>query len=204
MGAKMSWLPEITYIRCAFEMQHDSTNEGALITNAYNLSPENFWNQERNDALYLALAGSFGLIHSTDVLYKSLQTTWNLGAEGVVQFTSFGTEIGTRVPGGTQVQSVAYLLSKVSERIGRKNRGRIFVPYVDDADIQGIGGDLNNQGVFALQAVADSLNGVAFSGSLGLQSQAILHAQVGLAPTGFNFVPRSHLGTQRRRINRRS
>lgn len=191
--------------RFALEMQHDSTSEGAIVTGAF-IPVGDAWEQADNDLLYDAMANTMAQAHSTDVLYKSLVVDYHtFGTDQLIQRVTFGVVTGVRVAGSIVPQNCAYLIQKHSAQIGRSQRGRMYVPYVDSSDLLDVQGNLNEQGITVVDDLATAWEGLFNAPTLRTQTGVILHSNPAAPATAItHFVAVHHIGTQRRRINRRS
>lgn len=118
----------------------------------------------------------------------------------LIALESTGGSIPGANGGDSLPQNTAILVKKNSGFRGRQNRGRCYVPGLEDANVDSIG-NLSPSALSAFQATADAWY-AAILGVTGIDSVVILHSTVGLgAPTPVvNFEIDPRVATQRRRL----
>lgn len=128
--------------------------------------------------------------------------TNTLGTPSRFESTILGT--GSRSSVESPPPNVAYLVRKSTGLIGRKNRGRQYLPASAESGITE-GGALTTAEAALLQAYADQLfeNVFAPPGASNIASIAILHDDETVVPTIVTaLVAQQSVATQRRRLVR--
>lgn len=143
----------------------------------------------------------------TQVTMLNSQGYYRTAPGGALQtiFSTSGVTVGTRA-GSSQVSSVALRVTKRTAFVGRKWRGRIFLPWIlTEADVDEVG-NLLPTSLTSFQGHADDWLG-ALAAAPNIGSMQLLHSYTGAVDPELAATPVTSLsvqptvGTQRRRIS---
>lgn len=121
---------------------------------------------------------------------------------GVLAYSSVQNAVGTGPPAsGTMTQNVAALFVKRTALPGRKGRGRMFWPFVGDADVDAVGA-LSPGAVTRYTTMLTAWK-TAITSNTAFDSPVLFHQTSTPAPTAItSFTVSPLVATQRRRLRR--
>lgn len=135
---------------------------------------------------------NFVTLARTDVLYNDGDP------DNLLVFTHDGSATGSGT-GGYLPQNNAMLIRKVSGLAGRKNRGRIYVPYAASEDATDNYGNIGGAALSDQQGRADAFLSDATS-LTPVYGLVILHSAAGDPTDLTNLSVQGRIATQRRRL----
>jgi len=112
------------------------------------------------------------------------------------QHVATSTQIGGKA-GQSQTPNTAWLVRKNTAAGGRKNRGRLYIPGLVEADVNGLG----SIGSTAVASMQDAIEGFVAAMATAELFPDLLHSDTGDEPTPItSMVVDSLAATQRRRM----
>jgi hypothetical protein len=158
--------------------------------------------QTQCNSILTDIVGALDQDWDSQTSWPQLVTLANVGGT-ILRFVSTSTVTGTHAAFEECPSNVAALVAKATGLAGRRNRGRFFLPFIDESRVDA-SGRLSSAYQTALQAVADALYGV-FHGDTGrpLGPVALLHSEAPSTATNVTaFQLQPIVATQRRRLVR--
>lgn len=146
-----------------------------------------------------------------DALKPLYDAEWTIGAMRAVAggdpptvFVNSSTLTGTASAQESPPPQVALLLSKRSVFVGRRYRGRSYLPCGNEQSINQ-DGSLSSTYLTTLTTAAAAIQAALASAANNLAGQVILHSEIGVDPTPVtSFLAGGYVATQRRRLKRPS
>lgn len=189
------------FIHITLQLKQGSTARAALVTMACShvAAP---WGQTETDNLFSAITTSMTPRFDSTVSWQQLVVL--VGADGEAgRFVSVGSTTGAHAAQNLLPPNVAVLIDKQSGVSGRRNRGRMYIPFIDEGTV-GASGVLTGAEQTLFQSMANSLfTNLNSSVTLKTSGAVILHSQTPTTPTPCTkFAVESIVATQRRRLLR--
>lgn len=158
--------------------------------------------QANLNSLYTDVSGALDGLYDAEYTWPQLVAL--VGQDGdPARFVSTGAGVGGRATSQSPTPQVTYLVQKNTGLSGRRNRGRMYLPAANEANIEQ-GGQLNGTEFALLNTTANELlTACESAGGNNLDGMVLLHSQAPSTPTPVISVePSLFVATQRRRLVR--
>jgi len=191
----------IGFIHCTLTIRQASITRAMLITCAAEIDTPPF-DQGNANTLYDDLADALEAVYDPDWTIPQMVTL--VGQDGDPgRFVSSGTHVGTRGALNEPPPQVAYILQKRTALSGRRNRGRMYLPASNEANITSTG-RLAAGEVTILNGCAGAMyTALANPAGNNTAGPVLLHSEAPSTPTLVTeFEASDVVATQRRRLSR--
>lgn len=185
-------------------LQHTGLQHTAVVTLGFHVSTPPY-TQANNNAALLAWQASLNQLWDAEVAFSRLVAL--VGNDGpLLRYESLNGGIGSRSSVTVAPPNVTYLLRKTSAFAGRRFRGRMYLPYVNNAGIQQTGALVSTELTLLTARAAALQSNLTVTGTINVDSLALLHASSPLSatptPTVCTLAADDFVATQRRRLDR--
>lgn len=191
------------FAQATFHLTHTGLDHVAMVTLGL-LTGVAELTQSNVDALLTGFSTAIRPLYDNEVTFSQVHVLQSLGgnltALDAVSTIKGSDTINTVVP-----PNVTYLLAKATTHAGRRHRGRMYLPYVFQGDIDQ-GGRLTTGGQTRLQTAGNALiPQLVNTSTTGVEGLVLLHSAMPgdtpLPPSPITgFIARSKVATQRRRL----
>lgn len=185
-------------------LQHTGLQHTAVVTLGFHVATPPYTQTNNNNAL-TAWQANLAALWDAEISFSRLVAI--LGNDGpLLRFESLNGGTGSRSSVVVAPPNVTYLVRKTSAFAGRRFRGRMYLPYVNNVGIQQTGQLQSTEQTVLNARVAALQTGLTVTGTINVDSLALLHASSPLsvtpAPTVCTLQADDFVATQRRRLDR--